>query len=117
MNEEAGKLFLEDYSAYCSHARLFTDIHAKRSAFNSMASESTPIETTNATAEVSSSNTAALQISHAQNKAPLPSENTKPKKLVFGLGLRTNEGEDGENRPTKKRNIVKRTGKGALRRL
>ena len=29
LNEEAGKLLLEDYHAYCKHARLITGIHAK----------------------------------------------------------------------------------------
>jgi ubiquitin-conjugating enzyme E2 S len=29
LNEEAGKLLLEDYEAYAKHARLLTSIHAK----------------------------------------------------------------------------------------
>jgi ubiquitin-conjugating enzyme E2 S len=30
LNEEAGKLLLEDYAAYAKHARLMTDIHAPK---------------------------------------------------------------------------------------
>jgi ubiquitin-conjugating enzyme E2 S len=29
LNEEAGKLLLEDYDNYCKHAKLMTSIHAK----------------------------------------------------------------------------------------
>ncbi|CAI5531680.1 unnamed protein product [Closterium sp. Naga37s-1] len=32
LNEDAGKLLLEDYEAYAKHARLFTSIHAPSSA-------------------------------------------------------------------------------------
>lgn len=28
LNEEAGKLMLEDYDSYAKHARIFTEIHA-----------------------------------------------------------------------------------------
>lgn len=30
LNEEAGRLLLEDYDTYASHARLMTDIHAAK---------------------------------------------------------------------------------------
>lgn len=29
LNEEAGKLFMEDYDAYFKHARLMTEVHSK----------------------------------------------------------------------------------------
>lgn len=28
LNEEAGKLMLEDYDSYCKHAKIFTEVHA-----------------------------------------------------------------------------------------
>ncbi|XP_023322425.1 ubiquitin-conjugating enzyme E2 S [Eurytemora carolleeae] len=35
LNEEAGKLLLEQYDSYCERARLYTDIHAKPSKSSS----------------------------------------------------------------------------------
>eukprot|EP00050_Salpingoeca_kvevrii_P017189 m.62740 g.62740 ORF g.62740 m.62740 type:complete len:196 (-) comp7418_c0_seq1:258-845(-) len=32
LNEEAGKLLLEDYESFCQHAKMMTSIHAKASA-------------------------------------------------------------------------------------
>jgi ubiquitin-conjugating enzyme E2 S len=29
LNEEAGKLFMENYQGYYTHAKMFTDIYAK----------------------------------------------------------------------------------------
>lgn len=39
LNEEAGKMLLEDYEAYSKHARLMTSIHAMTQSFPSPASE------------------------------------------------------------------------------
>jgi len=118
LNEEAGKLYLEDYPAYCSQARLFTEVHAKRStAVTSLAPDAMATTTAKQVPESSISNATALQNSQAQNKDTLPSEPTKPKMLVFGLGMVQNEEENGENRPAKKRNTKPRAGKGALKRL
>jgi len=114
LNEEAGKLYLEDYPAYCSQARLFTEIHAKRSAVGIIAGSETASTMSKPLRESSVSNTTAFKNSQAQNT--LPSGPANPQRLVFRLGLKTNEDEGGEKRLGKKRN-TERAGKGAFRRL
>ena len=49
LNEEAGKLLLEQYDDYAKRARLYTTIHAKsgRQEFNALAAERTPIDKQN----------------------------------------------------------------------
>ena len=34
LNEEAGRMFMEDYEQYCRHARIFTNIHAMPKTIN-----------------------------------------------------------------------------------
>jgi hypothetical protein len=59
-----------------------------------------------------------LASSQAQNTGADPPEtDAKPKLLLFGLGMKRSDGEDGENRPAKKKPGVRRAGKGDLRRL
>ncbi len=29
LNEEAGRQFMEDYEAFCNHARVYTEVHAR----------------------------------------------------------------------------------------
>jgi hypothetical protein len=64
----------------------------------------------------SGSNIIPLSSSQAQN-APTPEENPQPKLLLFGIGLKRPDIEDGENRPAKRSYGVRRAGKGDLRRL
>lgn len=49
LNEEAGKLLLEQYDDYAKRARLYTAIHAKsgRQEFNALAAERTPVDKQN----------------------------------------------------------------------
>ena len=32
LNEEAGREFMDDYDAFCEHARVYTQVHAKPNA-------------------------------------------------------------------------------------
>jgi hypothetical protein len=122
LNEEAGKLLLEDYPAYCSHAKLFTEVHAMKpkplvippkSPVKSapiVSTESPPRRST------SRSSTTPFASSQAQN-APSEGTETKRKLLLLGIGLKKAEEEDAENRPSKRKLGVRRAGKGGLRRL
>lgn len=49
LNEEAGKLLLEQYDDYAKRARLYTTIHAKsgRQEFNALAAERAPVDKQN----------------------------------------------------------------------
>ena len=40
LNEEAGRLLLEDYDAYFKHAKLITSIHASHQSFEKMNADS-----------------------------------------------------------------------------
>jgi ubiquitin-conjugating enzyme E2 S len=133
LNEEAGKLLLEDYPSYCSHARLFTEVHAMKpkplvipARPAPKSSQSSREESNQKTSSGSSSreepksrNTSGSSIplasSQAQNAPPDPE--TKPKLLLFGLGVKRSDAEDGENRPAKRSQGFRRAGKGDLRRL
>jgi ubiquitin-conjugating enzyme E2 S len=121
LNEEAGKLLLEDYPAYSSHARLFTEVHALRpkppiastKATLNKASESNQ---DNSKRSASGSNSTPLTSSQLQNTLPSDADK-KPKILLFGIGVKRSEEEDGENRPAKRTQAIRRAGKGDLRRL
>jgi hypothetical protein len=63
----------------------------------------------------SSGSSVPLSSSQAHNTPPGPE--TKPKLLLFGLGVKRSDGEDGENRPAKRSQGLRRAGKGDLRRL
>jgi len=123
LNEEAGKLLLEDYPSYCSHAKLFTEVHALRpkplvipSAKPVSARSTRPDESKN-----------ALTSSQAQNTQRPPKEEdcsgeekNPPRFLLFGIGLKRLESENGENEPAAKRTAaggMRLAGKGDLRRL
>jgi hypothetical protein len=121
LNEEAGKLLLEDYPAYCSHAKLFTEVHAMKPKPLVI----TPKSPTKAPAEpresqprrsTSGSSTIPLSSSQAHNAPPAGPE-TKRKLLLLGIGLKRPEDEDAENRPSKRNQGFRRAGKGGLRRL
>jgi ubiquitin-conjugating enzyme E2 S len=115
LNDEAGKLLLEDYPAYCSHARLFTEVHALRPKPLVIPAKSTlkKSEPTSREEMKSTSNSKPLTSSQAQNT--LLSD--KPKILLFGIGVKRLENEDGENRPAKRSQGIRLAGKGDLRRL
>jgi hypothetical protein len=108
LNEEAGKLLLEDYPAYCSHARLFTEVHALKPKPLVISGKPTLKSSRGSREEMKSSNSIPLASSQAQNT----NSSAKPKLLLFGIGVKRSEGEDGENRPAKRL-----AGKGDLRRL
>lgn len=115
LNEEAGKLLLEDYPSYCSHARLFTEVHAMKPKPLVMPAKPTS-PSKSSRARSTSGSSVPLASSQAQNAA-LPDPETKPKVLLFGLGVKRSDGEDGENRPAKRSQGLRRAGKGDLRRL
>ena len=122
LNEEAGKLLLEEYPAYCSHARLFTEVHALKPKPLVIPPKTSPSKANAGTRDdgkrrsTSGSNITPLSSSQAQN-APTPEENPKGRLLLFGIGLKRPDMEDGENRPAKRSQGVRRAGKGDLRRL
>ena len=122
LNEEAGKLLLEEYPAYCSHARLFTEVHAMRPKPLVIPPKLSPCKTNQGVRDesrprsTSGSNIIPLSLSQAQN-APTPEETPERKLLLFGIGLKRSDNEDGENRPAKRSQGFRRAGKGDLRRL
>lgn len=114
LNEEAGKLLLEDYPSYSSHAKLFTEIHALRP--KPLVIPPKPARTTRPD---DSSKPAALASSQAQNQ-PTAEDGEKPRVFLLGIGLKRSEGENGENEPAAKRMLVggrRLAGRGDLRRL
>jgi hypothetical protein len=112
---------LEDYPAYCSHARLFTEIHALRPKPLVIRTKPTPTGISRNNNEELNKNTngpslTPLMSSQAQNTLP-SEEDKKPRLLLFGIGIKRLEDEDGENRPAKRNQGPRRAGKGDLRRL
>jgi len=63
LNEEAGRLLLECYDDYCSHARLMTSIHAKPAVEATAA-------TAQSTTSTSSSTAGTVQAKEASSAAP-----------------------------------------------
>jgi hypothetical protein len=123
LNEEAGKLILEDYPAYYSQARLFTEVHAlksKRTATPNKPALKTTISAREDLKRSAADNSIPLASSQAQN-TDVPDSLTKPKLLLIGIGFKRLEDEDGdentENRPAKRIQGNSRAGKAALRRL
>ena len=112
LNEEAGKLLLEDYTGYCSHARLFTEVHALKPKPLIIPTKSPLIKTTRVSGACTSPS-APLKSSQVHNTIP----SSAPKLLLFGIGVKRLEDEDGENRPTKRNQGRRLAGKGDLRRL
>jgi hypothetical protein len=112
LNEEAGKLLLEDYPAYCSHARLFTEVHAQRPKPLVIPKQ----KPSRPSPETSKPQSHSIPLMSSQAQNTLPSD-SKPKILLFGIGLKRSEQEDGENRPAKRPQGTRRAGKGDLRRL
>jgi hypothetical protein len=121
LNEEAGKLLLEDYPAYCAHAKLYTEVHAMKAKVKLKMSPQKPElvkshqQQEKRTKNGLASNVIPLSASHAQN-APTPEPDTKPRIFSLRIGVKRAD-EDGENRPTTKSSKVRRAGKGDLRRL
>jgi len=123
LNEEAGKLLLEDYPSYCSHAKLFTEVHALRPKPLVIPSAK-PASSRSTHPDESKS---ALSSSQAQNtqfpsnvEGSLGEEKKPPRFLLFGIGLKRLESENGENEPVARRTAAGGTrlaGKGDLRRL
>ena len=121
LNEEAGKLLLEDYPAYCAHAKLYTEIHAikakpkiKTSPQKTMNKVDNDYTMEKKRKSNPPSTITPLAASHAQN-APTPEPDIKPRIFSLGIGIKKVD-EDGENRPVK-RFTKRRAGKGDLRRL
>ena len=71
MNEEAGKLLLEDYDAYSKHAKLMTSIHATKNVVEFAVASSEPATTTSG----------VLTPSSSKNKTNTPS--LSPQKRSF----------------------------------
>lgn len=78
LDEEAGKLLLENYDDYCSRAKLITSVHAtprtKPVEFNTPASSSKPVSTASATVpsiSIPSASTTATSTSSTR-KSPAP---------------------------------------------
>jgi hypothetical protein len=124
LNEEAGKLLLEDYPTYCAHAKLYTEVHAMKATTkpnNVRAKSKDGLNENEISAPEkkrrnnSPSRAIPLSASHAQN-APTPEPDMKPRIFSLAIGIKS-PNEDGENRPTKPHLKVRRAGKGDLRRL
>lgn len=74
LNEEAGRLLLEDYDSYYKHAKLLTSIHAQNQSFDKICSDSA------GSCSISSLDE-ALNVSNGSNDSP--SLSSSPKKRVL----------------------------------
>ncbi|CAG8479558.1 8735_t:CDS:2 [Ambispora gerdemannii] len=94
LNEEAGKLLLEDYDDYAKHARLLTGIHASTiapvfltssnpnsSSSDTISTNSTNITTTT-TSSTTTSTTTATTTTAVSSTTPAPSTSSNPKKIA-----------------------------------
>ncbi|KAJ6490234.1 ubiquitin-conjugating enzyme/RWD-like protein [Mycena vitilis] len=124
LDEEAGKLLLEDYASYCSRARLITSVHAtprvRPVEFDVPAAESTPVPSTSTTPASStppakaptSASTFTLPIITRKSASPAP---PPPSTHAHALPLKTsspgsnvgaeNDGALGQQPPSKDRHI------------
>merc|ERR1712243_347068 len=69
LNEEAGKLLLEQYDDYCARAKLYTDIHAKSLHGSTSQQQSTKTEGSASSSSCSSSSHHAASNSDAEPSA------------------------------------------------
>ncbi|RPD52586.1 hypothetical protein L227DRAFT_536960 [Lentinus tigrinus ALCF2SS1-6] len=82
LDEEAGKLLLEDYNSYCERARLITSVHAtpkvRPAEFNTPSSSETPSQpSTSATASASTSSASPTPASSSSTVVSTPAATTK----------------------------------------
>lgn len=73
LNEEAGKLLLENYDAYAKHATLMTSIHAKKAP--TVAEKNLDTNVNNENKDTSNAN-----LSNAPKKQAVPTKQTVEKK-------------------------------------
>jgi ubiquitin-conjugating enzyme E2 S len=123
LNEDAGKLLLEDYPAYCSHAQLYTEVHALKPKTVASANLKKTLKSSGNSREdlkriANVGNSVPLASSQAQNTEVSDSAVPKPRLLLIGIGVkRLEEDENAENRPSKRTQGNFSASKAALRRL
>ncbi|KAI0632711.1 ubiquitin-conjugating enzyme/RWD-like protein [Trametes polyzona] len=79
LDEEAGKLLLEDYNTYCERARLITSVHAKPKVrpaeFNTPSASESPATPVASTSKVLPSSTSAVS---SKTTSPTPTAPSQP---------------------------------------
>merc|ERR1711874_645599 len=104
LNEEAGKLLLEQYDNYCMRAKLYTDIHAKPSESSS-----------SSTKTLSNSSVASSNIQHNSEKSSSEnSEHSANKKACNGVN---GHESNAIKKATSKKDKIIKDKKKTLKRL
>lgn len=91
LNEEAGKLLLEQYDDYAKRARLYTTIHAKsgRQEFNALAAERAPVYKQNENSSKDTSTTTSSATTTITKKEDLTSASTTTTSTTSATNITT----------------------------